>query len=122
MKNNLLTIINLIRLDNGVTYSLNTGETNPPDGYMVSISKHERRIKTIDEDVIRDYLREKAHLLTPPNRYFGVWLDGDEYVLDISEKAETRDIAVFLGKRRKQKAIWDNSRKDEIILNYERPS
>lgn len=122
MKTNLLKVLNLIRLEGGVSYNLNTGEVNPPDGYMVSLAKHETRVKQIDESELRRYIRAKAHLLAPPNRYLGVWHDGEDYVLDVSELVESREVALLFGKNRKQQAIWDNKHKDEILIHYEEPS
>ena len=117
---NLLKILNLIRLNGGVTYNLSTGETNPDDGYMVSLEKHGFVSHFVAPDIVRDYLKEKAHLLTQSNRYFGVWNNGTDYVFDVSEKVDSLEVALFLGRQRKQLAIWDNVHKDEIKIGYEK--
>jgi hypothetical protein len=94
-------------------YSLSEME----DGYVVALPKyHERRVPTIDDIEIFDYVKQKAHLITS-NRHFTVWYDGGDYILNVSEVLDDRELAILIGKSRKQKVIWCNQTGESIVLD-----
>jgi hypothetical protein len=110
-------LLNEIRLRDGVSYNMNTGEMNPRDGYMVALPNHERIVHTIDEETIKQYINDHLNDLSKENAFFGCWFDGHDFVLDVSECYERKRDAIFYALVRKQKAIWDNSHRDEIRIN-----
>lgn len=116
MKTNLLKIKNLALLNNGVTYSLNTGATNPDTGYMVSLQGHEEKSTYIDEVIIADYCKRKSELLANDNHYLGLWYDSENWYLDVSENIEEKRNAIFYGIIRSQRAIWDCAKQAAITL------
>lgn len=109
-----LKLLNEIRLAGGVTYNINTGEMNPREGYMVSLPNHEQTVSILDEETIRTYIQNHLNDLSKDNAYFGCWFDGNDYILDVSENFERKRDAVFYAIVRKQKAIWDCAKRDEI--------
>jgi hypothetical protein len=109
--------MNEIGLTGGISYNLNTGEINPKEGYMVSLADHEHLVSVIDEETVRDYISQHANALAKENAFFGVWRDGKEFVLDVSEHYEKKRDAVFHAIVRKQKAIWDCLNRDEMRVN-----
>lgn len=113
-----LKLVNEIRLKNGVSYNINTGDQNPPDGYMVAIADHEETFPVIDEEIISDYIKRHSTLLAKDDAYFGCWFDGHDYVLDVSEHYERKRDALFWAIVRKQRAIWDCARRDEINVKH----
>jgi len=68
------------------------------------------------QDVLKDYVNSHSSLLCGSNRYLGIWWDGMNWVLDVCEKFEEKRNALFFGIVRKQLAIWDNAKKQEIVV------
>lgn len=112
----LLQILNLIRLNGGVSYNLVTHEQNPTSGFMVSLQDHEERVNYVDTDVLGRFIHSHKAALLNGNKFFGVWRDGDGYVLDVSENIPNKRDAVFAAITRKQKAVWDCEKNDEIVV------
>lgn len=113
---NLLKVINEVALNRGITYNINTGETNPGCGYSVSLPGCEQRVTIFDTDVLQAYCKQNAEALAIPGNYLGVWRHEGVTVLDISVVIEDKEEAIFKGIRWSQDAIWDNSKKDIIEL------
>ncbi len=99
----------------GVTYNLN-GELNPEHGYMVATKGNEESHSSISPDLVAEYVKRHADLLTEPNKFLGVWFDGTNWVFDVSELFEEKRQALFFGIIRKQKAIWDNKGRKEVRI------
>lgn len=116
MRTNLLKILNLIRIDGGVSYNINTGEANPTNGFMVGTGKGLILLHYVDKDVLSQFVKENAFELSKDNMFVGVWFDGNNYVLEVSENIKTKRDAVFFGIVRKQKSIWDCAKQDEIKI------
>lgn len=116
MKANILKLFNIIRTEGGVSYNLNTGEMNPDFGFMVSFADFEQVVIYIDEEVLRQYIVKHSVELANPNSYLGVWYDGRNYVLDVSEHIESKRDALFWAIARNQKCIWDCAKQDEVWL------
>lgn len=116
MKTNLLKIVNLVNLNGGATYNLVTGETNPDHGYGVAVNGYELRVPFIDNDTLAAYALEHAAILTNEDLFLGIWKDGNEYVIDVTQGIEDKETALITGILRGQLAIWDSANKDEIRL------
>jgi len=116
MKSNLLKIVNLVNLNGGATYNLVTGELNPDHGYGVAVNGYEERVPFIDHDTLANYVLQHATILTNDSLFLGIWKDGNEYVLDVTQTIEDREEAIRVGIERGQLAVWDSANKDEIRL------
>ena len=114
---NYLKIINEIRLTGGVSYNINTGELNPPYGYMVSLPSNEETVDVIDEETVASYIKRHADLLWKHEHHFGCWFDGSMFVLDVSIHCETKRDALFHAIVNSQRAVWDIQARDDIRVN-----
>lgn len=117
---NLLKLTNEIALKGGVSYNLNTGEMNPSAGFMVSFEEFEKVVTYVDEPILKQYIAKHSVELSKPNSFLGVWYDGRNYVLDVSENIPTKRDAMFWAIVRKQKCIWDCAKQDEVWLPKKR--
>jgi hypothetical protein len=99
----------------GGSYNLFTGETDPPDGYMVSLKGHEQRVDKIDWEVVRNYVSNHAFALTRPDAYFGLW-ESDQWVMDVSINELDLNKAIELAIEHDQETIWDCAAKQVIQI------
>lgn len=99
-----------------------TNGTMPKSGYMVSIPGHTQIVSESDlsgpggQQVISQYAREHADVLSDPRAHIGGWTDkesGKTY-LDVSHNIAGRSAAVNTGRKHNQIAIWDVKRAREI--------
>jgi len=116
-KTNLLKIANEVRLKKGTSYNLVTSEVNPNNGFMVALPGFELKVAEGNLELfIAEYVKQHAYLLSNPERWFGIWFDGTDYIFDVSELIEDKAEAIEAGILREQIAIWDNASNDEIRL------
>ncbi len=113
---NFIKLLSLAESNKGATYNVNTGEINPSVGYMVATEGNEFVSGMLTHDVVKDYVNSHSSALSQPNAYLGIWWDGMNWVLDVSEIFEEKRNAIFFGIIRKQRAIWDNANKKEIAI------
>lgn len=122
---NIKLAIESLPKNGGFTYSFNTGELNPTDGFTVAISKENEKVITniaryksssIDKE-INDYARKNIGELTGKDKFLGAWIEKGSLYLDVSEVVATEKQAIKLCKKRKQLAYWDNKNKVSIYLN-----
>lgn len=84
-------------------------------GYFVSKQGFEKRFKTLTFDEVQHFIAH--HRLDEfDGGYLGIWKDGDEWCLDISAWYPIWITASIIGRRNKQKVIWDCAAGKEIIL------
>lgn len=107
-------LVELAIKENGVTYNPMTCELNPSLGYMVSLKGYEEKHRDIDDDIVFAYIYKHSLNLCPTN-YVGLWKDGVWHV-DISVHILDLDLAIKVGEKNEQKAIWDCSKKESIYL------
>lgn len=100
----------------GATYSLNTGELNPEDGYFVAIEGREFKVPFADSNVIAEFCKANIDLLLLPNHFLGGWYFELNFYLDVSQKVEIKSEAIKLGRERNQIAIWDANNDKEIKI------
>lgn len=113
---NLLKVANEVHLNGGITYNINTQETNPEHGYMVAIEGHEECHPYVDNEVLKGYVNKHSYFLAKDNYYLGIWWDGDKYVFDVSELFDNLELATVNAMARRQRALWDNANKNEIKI------
>lgn len=105
----------------GFSYNINNGDSNPDHGYMVSRAGHEEIVPQ-GADIVaygKHYFLRHAETLAEDNAYMGCWFDGSNFVFDISENVQTKEVAIELGSANNQQAIWDCASGSEYRLMRE---
>lgn len=113
---NIRKFIALAMSNGGGSYCLFTGECNPTEGFMVSLKGHENSVEEITFENVQEYFSRNAHLLTMPDHYFGLWKNGDEWVMDVSVNETDLHRAIELGDANDQKALWDCANNVEVWI------
>jgi hypothetical protein len=105
----------------GFSYNINNGDSNPDHGYMVSRAGHEEIVPQGADLVAygKHYFLRHAETLAEDNAYMGCWFDGSNFVFDISENVQTKEVAIELGSANNQLAIWDCASGSEYRLMRE---
>jgi hypothetical protein len=118
----LMRVVGEIQLKGGLSYNLNTGELNPPSGYMVASPCCEERSPVLDEQTIRSYIEQHTLSLANENNFLGVWFDtvSKQFVFDVSRHYSERTQAAVDSLLSNQKAIWDCTNQKEIRINPRR--
>jgi len=115
--------------ETGGTASLVVGIQPPTTGYAVSLFGLERKLPfTPPPNVnglgwrddryneIESYAKEFAAVLTLPNHYLGLWVDGDTLYLDITQVFVEFDTALRSAIQRRQLAIYSFATGNEIQI------
>lgn len=105
----------------GFSYNINTGDSNPDHGYMVSIKGYEETAPSGCDLLAfgRSYFLRHAEHLANPNYYMGCWVNAGRFVFDISENIQFLETAIALGEINNQEAIWDCASGSEYRLMRE---
>lgn len=112
---NLRTFMTYAEENNGGSYCILTGESNPKNGYMVSVGT-EGNYDSLNHENMREFISLNTPELFRPDRYFGIWRNGDTWTFDVSINLADLDKARKTGKKHSQKAIWDCENGCEIFL------
>ena len=94
----------------GGTFS-QTGPYEPETGFFVAVKGKEQRVLILDSLTVSIY--RLAHL-TRENELLGLWFDGEEWFLDISEWFISEELARLVAINREQKTYWDCAKKEAI--------
>lgn len=113
---NLRNLLKEINDNGGVSYNFTTGDSNPTDGYMVSLPGFEMTFDIVEEQTIKDYITKNLHDLVDNNAYFGAWVDQDKIYFDVSIKIDDLYEACYSGIVNEQLAIFDNANAVAIHL------
>jgi hypothetical protein len=115
---NLQTFLSEALKNNGGSYNITTGESNPNDGYMVSLPNNELVIDANDlcATVLSEYIIANADELSEDNAFVGLWIDSWRAYLDVSVKYDDLETACYVGIINDQKAIYDNANAVAIHL------
>ena len=115
---NLQTFLSEVLKNNGGSYNITTGESNPTDGYMVSLPNREEVFNADDlcATVLREYIIDNADELSSENSFLGLWIDNSMAYLDVSVKYDDLETACYVGILNDQKAIYDNANAVAIHL------
>jgi hypothetical protein len=106
----------------GFSYNINTGQSNPEHGYMVSIAGHEETAPQGCDLLAfgRSYTIKHADKIAEnPYLFIGCWWNGSSFVFDLSEHVSNREVAIILGEVYNQEAIWDCESGSEYRLTRE---
>ena len=115
---NLQTFLSEVLKNNGGSYNITTGESNPTDGYMVSLPNNELIIDADDlcATVLSEYIINNAEELSSNESFVGLWIDNGKAYLDVSVKYNDIETACYVGILSDQKAIYDNANAVAIHL------
>ena len=105
----------------GFSYNINNGDSNPDQGFMVSIKGYEETAPSGCDLIAfgRSYFLRHAEQLADPNYYMGCWVNAGRFIFDISENVQTKEVAIQLGSMNNQEAIWDCASGSEYRLMRE---
>ena len=115
---NLRKFLSEVLKNGGGSYNITTGESNPTDGYMVSLPNNELVIDADDlcATVLTEYIINNAEELFSENSFVGLWIDNGKAYLDVSVKYNDIEAACYVGILNDQKAIYDNANAVAIHL------
>jgi len=116
---NLVALLRNAEANNeGFSYNINNGDVNPDKGFMVSRVGHEEIVPQ-GADLMaygKHYFYRHADALAEPNAYMGCWYNGSQFVFDVSDNVQTKEVAILLGEINNQEAIWDCASGSEYRL------
>ena len=115
---NLQTFLSEVLKNNGGSYNITTGESNPTDGYMVSLPNNELVIDANDlcATILSEYIMTNIEELCSDKSFVGLWIDNGKAYLDVSVKYNDIETACYVGILSDQKAIYDNANAVAIHL------
>ena len=115
---NLQTFLSEVLKNNGGSYNITTGESNPTDGYMVSLPNNELVIDADDlcATMLSEYIIGNAEELSSDKSFVGLWIDNGKAYIDVSVKYDDIETACYVGILNDQKAIYDNANAVAIHL------
>lgn len=119
---NLVALLRNAETNNeGFSYNINNGDVNPDKGFMVSRVGHEEIVPQ-GADLMaygKHYFYRHADALAESNAYMGCWYNGSQFVFDVSDNVQTKEVAILLGEINNQEAIWDCASGSEYRLMRE---
>lgn len=110
-------ILEHIKKNDGIT--VNADGKMPTKGYVVSPSKAtETKVPVAEftQKSIDDFKTKFKYELSKPDAHFGVWKDGDNYVMDVSVVTGDVNKALRVALKGKQDAVWDLKKGESIPL------
>lgn len=115
---NLQKFLSEVLKNNGGSYNITTGESNPTNGYMVSLPDNELVMDADDlcATVLSEYIINNADELSSDESFVGVWIDNGKAYLDVSIRYNDLETACYVGILSDQKAIYDNANAVAIHL------
>jgi hypothetical protein len=115
---NLSNLVHELALTGGFSYNVNTGESNPSNGYMVSLLGNEQQFffDDFDNKDLKNYFFSHSEQLAKPESFLGGWLDGNRVYLDVSINIQDIENAIYTGICNSQKSIYDCANKNYINL------
>lgn len=115
----------MLETNGGVTLNTNLSGFSPTEGYSVAFSKEYEKVFDKVNDVLINYIKLYADKAAAINNRspmlradvkVGLWVDNGKIYLDLCEYVPELGKAKFLGKKRKQLAIFDFATKQSIFL------
>lgn len=114
---NIKTIIEEIKENNGGTYNKELKSINASQGFIVSLQGYEKKCKT-EQEIEKAIIENMEIVRGLDNAYLGAWIDEGIVYIDISVLVENKEDALELGKVNNQLAIYDIENNDSIYLSY----
>ena len=115
---NLSTLFYELALNNGVSYNINTGESNPTTGYMVSLNGFEETFgfDDFENKDISNYMAKHINKLSDERCFLGGWVNENQVFLDISINLQDLETAILYGINGSQQSIFDCANNKTITL------
>lgn len=97
---------------------LNTFDLKPAKGtgYAVSLFGHEQTHDVLDPASVKAYVELNRNILRKQNVHFGVWYEDGTWYYDVTTIVKSKRWAEELGRRNRQKGIYDLAREKTIFL------
>lgn len=114
---NIKTIIEEIKENNGGTYNKELKSISASRGFMVSLQGYEKKCRT-DEETEKAIIENMEIIQGLDNAYLGAWIDEGITYIDISVLVENKEDALEMGKINNQLAIYDIENNESIYLSY----
>lgn len=114
---NIKTIINEIKKNNGGTYNKEYKTIDAKQGFMVSLQGYEVKCRS-DEEIEKAITKNMEIIKRLDSAYLGAWIDEGITYIDISILVENKEDALELGKINNQLAIYDIQNNESIYLSY----
>lgn len=116
-----MSLLTQVKAQGGITIDPDTGiPVEKSLGFYVSVPGYESSLTLdpIHEEEFDTAVEIYSQIARRVNRllFVGVWIDDGQVYFDLSEYVYEKDVAVVLGHRRGQKAIFDCSTKQSIYL------
>ncbi len=108
-------IWNYAKNNNGI--SVDAAGNTPTKGFAVAPSKATEvkvPVGTFTPQNIAEYKQKFANELSKPNAHFGIWNDGENWVMDVSHVVDSKAKALTIGAKGSQDSIWDISKGESI--------
>lgn len=109
-KSKAVKLIDLTKLNGGVTFDGELNIVTPSNGYTVSIANISTSTGKNIESQLND-LKSKGLF-----GVFGLWIDGSRWYFDENLIVEHKETALKIARKFDQLAIWDNANNKEIRL------
>ena len=115
---NLSNLFYELALNNGFSYNINTGESNPTTGYMVSLSGFEELFYFDDFESknITNYIAKHINKLSDEQCFLGGWVTENQVFLDVSINLQDLELAILYGINGDQQSIFDCANNKTIEL------
>lgn len=110
-----------IRANGGSTRSVVPGVPSPTGGYAVSLKGFQETFPHWSDETIAEYIERHRFQLAQPGRFIGAWIDDGQLYLDVSVVVADLQIALDMGRRNDQLAIFDVASEQEIRLDSVEP-
>jgi len=115
---NLSNLFHELALNDGFSYNVNTGESNPTTGYMVSLNGFEEQFyfDDFENKDIKNYFVKHVNKLSDPSCFFGGWVTNNQIFLDVSINIPDLTTAILYGINGDQQSIFDCANNKTITL------
>ena len=114
----LNNLVHELALAGGFSYNVNTGESNPNTGYMVSLAGYEEQFYFDDFDNrdLKNYFFKHSVQFAKEESFLGGWLTDNVVYLDASINILDLETAIYTGIINEQVAIYDCENNKTITL------
>ena len=114
----LNNLVHELALAGGFSYNVNTGESNPKTGYMVSLAGYEEQFYFDDFDNrdLKNYFFKHSVQFAKEESFLGGWLTDNVVYLDVSINILDLETAIYVGIINEQVAIYDCENNKTITL------
>lgn len=104
---------------NGFSFNPTLNQTNPTEGYMVSLHGHEMGCgkDVLMTSGIRYYQEHQEMMSLNPSLYIGCWFSNDMFYFDISQNVHPIDVAMAMAENNMQLAIWDCANQETLYTS-----